>query len=108
MPKLPLKRNESLPQDEMPVIPRSDAAIFAVAKALHRIADQFVRYNNANEPPVVEVGEAEAFRASYEREPEGARELHEFLTGAESRQRRPQGKADGGGKKAPRSGRGGN
>jgi len=74
----------------------------AIAAALNRIADQFVRYNNANEPPVAEVGEAEAFRASYEREPEGARELHDFLTGAESDRRRSQGKADGGGKKAAR------
>lgn len=73
-----------------------------IAIALNRIADEFKRYNDANEPVRVEVGEAEVFRASYERDDPGARELHDFLTGAESDRRRPSSEKGGRGQKTTR------
>jgi hypothetical protein len=84
--------------------PKPSDPLGAIAAALNRIADQMVRYNNANEPPVVNVEEAEAFRASYEREDPERRELHNFLTGEEAAvsRRRASRLPNRGGKKAAR------
>lgn len=56
----------------------------AIALALGRIADELSRYNTAHEKPVAIPKEAEAFRASYERDDPERRELHSFLTGEEA------------------------
>jgi hypothetical protein len=73
--------------------------------AIMALAEQFKRYNDANEPDKIEAGEAESFRASYEREAPGAKELHDFLTGTDKGAAvhlgRAQGKANGGSQKAP-------
>lgn len=76
-----------------------------IAAALNRIADEIKRYNDRNEP-IAYKGEAEFFKATYEREDEGSRELGDFLRGiepkAESGIRRSSGKQDGRGTKASR------
>ena len=80
-------------------------------KLFQRIADQFQRYNDQNEPVTIsKVKEADAFKASYERETPGARELHNFLTGEEAAdsRRRASRQQDGGGKKAARTKTGAN
>lgn len=74
----------------------------AIAEALGRIADQMTRYNDQHAPAAVTGrSEAEVFKASYERENEGARELHNYLTGQDSSLRvgRAQGQQDRCGKK---------
>jgi hypothetical protein len=75
-----------------------------IAAALNRIADEFERYNLRNETVTREIGEAEAFRANYEREDPERRELHNFLTGEEAAvpRRRASRLSNRGGKKAPR------
>jgi len=76
----------------------------AIALALGRIADELSRYNTAHEKPVAIPKEAEAFRASYERDDPERRELHNFLTGEEAAvsRRRASRLPNRGGKKASR------
>ena len=99
------------PRRSEPTLPE---AILDLAEQFQRLADQFCRYNDANEPIVNKAEEADAFKASYERETPGARELHNFLRDsfigeeAAADKRRASRQQDGGGKKAPRSKTGGN
>jgi hypothetical protein len=80
-----------------------------VAAALNRIADELKRYNDRNEPKAHIAGEAEYFRATYDRETDEQRELKDYLRGVEAKNiiRRPQAQQDGGSKKASRRGPGG-
>ena len=93
------------PRKSDPTLPE---AILSLVEQFQRLADEFHRYNDANEPVTISrVKEAESFKASYERETPGARELHNFLTGEEAAdtRRRASRQQDGGGKKAPRRNR---
>jgi hypothetical protein len=65
-------------------MPKPKPSELTLPEAILALAEQFKRYNDAHEPVIVKVAEAESYKASYEREPEGARELHEFLTGKDS------------------------
>ena len=90
--------------------PTLPEAILSLVEQFQRLADQFCRYNDASEPIVNKAEEADAFKASYERETPGARELHNFLTGEEAAdsRRRASRQQDGGGKKAARTKTGAN
>ena len=92
--------------------PTLTEAILALVEQFQRIASSLERYNLLHENPVqvVHRKEADAFKASYERETPGARELHNFLIGEEAAasERRASRQQDGGGKKAARTKTGGN
>jgi hypothetical protein len=80
-------------------------------EAIFALAEQFRIYNEAHAPVQVAIrSEAEAFRATYDREDPEKRELADFLRGvqpeAESGQRRASAVKDGRGKKKTGRGRG--
>jgi hypothetical protein len=77
-----------------------------ICASLNRVAEQLERYNNAH-APIIYRSEAEVFKASYEREKPGARELHDFLTGKEASDTvgRSSAEEGGRGKKKTRSNR---
>lgn len=74
-------------------------------EAICALAMAIDRYTDSQQEVKKNAKEAESFKASYERETPGARELHNFLTGEEAAdsRRRASRQQDGGGKKAPRT-----
>ena len=86
-------------------MPKPHGSKLTLPEAVYALAMAIDRYTDSQQEVKKNAKEADAFKASYERETPGARELHNFLTGQEAAdtRRRARRQQDGGGKKAPRT-----
>ena len=90
-------------------MPKPHGSKLTLPEAVYALAMAIDRYTDSQQEVAKHADEAESFKASYERETPGARELHDFLTGEKASPdfRRALRQPLGGGKKAPRTKAGG-
>lgn len=86
-------------------MPKPHGSKLTLPEAICALAMAIDCYTDSQREVKKNAEEAESFKASYERETPGARELHNFLTGEEAAdsRRRASRQQDGGGKKAART-----